>query len=144
MELNPRRLRQYRDASRAPICLDSPISNEDSTPILETVADENASAPLDELVRESDMQLLREVLASLDTRANKILAMRFGLDDGESKTLDEIGEHFGVTRERIRQIQDEALKKMRERIKKRDPLSKLSANGRRTHKCVLVEVLSLQ
>jgi RNA polymerase primary sigma factor len=123
LELDPRRVRQYREASRAPIYLDSPIGGDDSTLLSETVADENGVAPFDELVNDNDSDMLHEMLATLDARESKILAMRFGLDGGKAKTLDEIGEHFGVTRERIRQIQQEALEKMRERIERRDPLS---------------------
>ena len=124
LDLNPRRVRQYREASRAPICLDSPVSSEDSTPISETVADENAAAPFDELVKDNDNAMLREILATLAPREIKILTMRFGLDDGSPKTLEEVGEHFGITRERIRQIQKDALEEMRERIEKRDGLPK--------------------
>jgi RNA polymerase primary sigma factor len=124
LDLNPRLVRQYREASRALICLDSPLSAEDSTPLSETVADENAAAPFDELVKDNDHNLLHEVLATLHARERKILAMRFGLDDGRPKPLEEVGERFGITRERIRQIQGEALEKMRERIEKRDPLSR--------------------
>jgi len=104
--------------------LDSPVSSEDSTPISETVADENAAAPFDELVKDNDNAMLHEILATLAPREIKILTMRFGLDDGRPKTLEEVGEHFGITRERIRQIQKDALEEMRERIEKRDSLSK--------------------
>jgi RNA polymerase primary sigma factor len=124
LDLNPRRVRQYREASRALICLDSPVSSEDSTPISETVADENAAAPFDELVKDNDNAMLHEILATLGPREIKILTMRFGLDDGSPKTLEEVGEHFGITRERIRQIQEDALEQMREKIEKRDGLSK--------------------
>jgi RNA polymerase primary sigma factor len=124
LDLSPRRVRQYREASRAPISLDSPISSEDSTPISETVADENTAAPFDDLANNNDNDLVHAVLATLDSRESKILAMRFGLDDGRSKTLEEIGEHFGITRERIRQIQEQALQEMRARIEKRDRHSK--------------------
>lgn len=120
LDLNPRRIRQYREASRAMVCLDSPVSGDDPTPISEIVADENAAAPSDELVKDNDNHLIQEVLASLNAREKKILIMRFGLDDGRSKTLEEISEHFDVTRERIRQLQEQALEKMRVRIKKRD------------------------
>jgi len=118
--LNARRIRQYREASRAPVSLDSPISNEDSTAISEVVADTNAAAPFDELLRGNDHDLVHEVLATLDARESKILAMRFGLDDGQPKTLEMVGERLGVTRERIRQIQEEALQKMRVKFEKRD------------------------
>jgi RNA polymerase primary sigma factor len=133
LELSPRRIRQYRDASRALICLDSPISSDDSTPLSETLADENASAPFDDLVNDNDHNLVHEVLATLDPRASKILAMRFGLNDGRAKTLEQVAEHFGITRERIRQLQEQALEKMRERIEKRDPLSRRLPTRRMTN-----------
>ena len=120
LRLDARRIRQYRDASRAPVSLDSPISTEDSTAISEHVADANAAAPFDALLRNNDHELVQEVLASLDQRESRILAMRFGLDDGRPKTLEQTGKRLGVTRERIRQIQEEALEKMRVKIEKRD------------------------
>jgi RNA polymerase primary sigma factor len=114
--LNPRRIQQYRDASKAPISLDAPIGADEPQRISEVVADPNAAAPFDRLVRENDTELVQQVLATLTPRENSILAMRFGLDNGKPKTLEEIGERLGVTRERIRQIQEEALKKMRVKI----------------------------
>jgi RNA polymerase primary sigma factor len=114
--LNPRRIQQYRDASKAPISLDAPIGADEPQRISEVVADPNAAAPFDRLIRENDTQLVQEVLTTLTPRENKILAMRFGLDDGKPKTLEEVGGRLGVTRERIRQIQEEALKKMRVKI----------------------------
>ena len=96
--INPRRIQQYRDASKAPISLDAPIGTDEPKQISEVVADPDAAAPFD------------------TPRENRILAMRFGLDDGRTKTLEEIGDRLGVTRERIRQIQEEALKKMRVKI----------------------------
>jgi RNA polymerase primary sigma factor len=120
LDLNPRRIRLYRQASRSTVCLDSPISGDDPTPISEIVADENAAVPSDELAKDNDSQLIQEVLATLNMREKKILMMRFGLDDGRSKTLEEISEHFDITRERIRQLQEQALEKMRLRIMKRD------------------------
>ena len=114
--LNPRRIQQYRNAARAPISLDAPIGADEPQRISEVVADPNAAAPFDRLVRENDTELVQTVLATLTPRENTILAMRFGLDDGQPKTLEEIGEQLGVTRERIRQIQEEALIKMRVKI----------------------------
>jgi RNA polymerase primary sigma factor len=118
--LDPRRIQQYRDASRAPVSLDAPIGADEPQRISEVVADPNAAAPFDQLVRENDRALVQEVLATLTPRENTILAMRFGLDDGRPKTLEEIGEKLGVTRERIRQIQEEALHKMRVKIAKHE------------------------
>jgi RNA polymerase primary sigma factor len=124
LDLQPQRVRQYREAARAPVWLDSPIASDDSTSLSEMVSDENAAAPFDELIRDNDHNLVHEVLATLGPRKSQILAMRFGLDDGQSKTLEEVGDHFGITRERIRQIQEHALQQMRVRIEKRDGVSK--------------------
>jgi RNA polymerase primary sigma factor len=118
--LDARRIRFYRDASRSPVALDSPISVDDSTSVSEHVADANAAAPFDEIVKHGDNELVKEVLATLDARESRILAMRFGLDNGRPKTLEEVGARLGVTRERIRQIQEQALQKMRVKIEKRD------------------------
>ena len=118
--LNTRRIRQYREAARAPVSLDSPISISDSTSISEHVADANAAAPFDDIVKHNDSELMQEVLATLNARESRILSMRFGLDNGRPKTLEEVGERLGVTRERIRQIQEQALQKMRAKIENRD------------------------
>ncbi|MGC9940323.1 MAG: sigma-70 family RNA polymerase sigma factor [Verrucomicrobiota bacterium] len=118
--LNTRRIQQYRDASKTPVSLDAPLGHDEPKPIAEVVADNNAAAPFDRLLKENDNGLVREALATLDTRESRILAMRFGLDNGTPKTLEEIASRFDVTRERIRQIQDGALKKMRSRIEERE------------------------
>jgi len=126
--LDARRIRRYREASRAPVSLDSPVSTDNSTAISEIVADANAAAPFDGLVTDTDNELVKEVLATLDARESRILAMRFGLDNGRPKTLEQVGARLGVTRERIRQIQEQALQKRRVKIEKRDqPLAALAA-----------------
>ena len=96
------------------------ISVDDSTSIAEHVVDANAIDPLKELVRNNDNELLRDVLTSLDSLESRILAMRFGLDDGQPKSLAIVGAQIGFTRERIRLIQEEALDKMRVNIEIRD------------------------
>lgn len=118
--LDVRRVKIYRQASKAPVSLDAPLSDDDSDRVSEIVADPNAAAPFERLVRETDTALLKEVLAGLTDREKAILAMRFGLNDGVEKTLEEIGKVFGVTRERIRQIESEALKKLRVKMEQRD------------------------
>jgi RNA polymerase primary sigma factor len=119
--LTPRRVREYLEASKAPVSLDAPLSAEDeSSRVSETVADANAAAPFDRLLKASDTELVREVLATLSSRERAILTMRFGLGDDTPRTLEAIGKRFGVTRERIRQIQQEALKKLRTRMERRD------------------------
>jgi RNA polymerase primary sigma factor len=126
--LKTHRVRQYREASRAPVSLDSPIGTDDLTTISEHVADANAAAPFDEIVKDNDNELVQEVLATLDARESRILAMRFGLDNGRPKTLEDVGKRLGVTRERIRQIQEQALQKMRLKIENRDHPPVLSSS----------------
>ena len=120
LQISPRRVELYRQASRTPVSLDAPIGDDDSNRISEVVADPNAAAPFDRVVLETDTALVREVLATLTRRENEILALRFGLEDGTPRTLEEVGEHFGVTRERIRQIQEQALGKLRLKMEERD------------------------
>jgi len=122
LRMDVRRVKIYRQASKAPVSLDAPLSDDDSDQVSEIVADPNAAAPFERLVKETDTALLKEVLAALSDREKAILAMRFGLNDGVENTLEEIGKVFGVTRERIRQIESEALKKLRVKMEQRDTL----------------------
>jgi RNA polymerase primary sigma factor len=122
LRLDVRRVKIYRQASKAPVSLDAPLSDDDSDQVSEIVADPNAAAPFERLVKETDTALLKEVLGGLTDREKAILAMRFGLNDGVEKTLEEIGKVFGVTRERIRQIESEALKKLRVKMEQRDTM----------------------
>ena len=118
--LDARRVRRYRQASKAPVSLDAPLGDDDTERVSEVVADPNAALPSERLVYESDNALVQEILATLPAREREILALRFGLADGKERTLEEVGERFGVTRERIRQIQEEALKTIRKTMEKRD------------------------
>ena len=119
--IKPQRVREYREASRAPVSLEAPLGTDDeSAQISEVVADASAAAPFDQLVKASDTELVREVFATLTPRERMVLGMRFGLTDDNPRTLEEIGQHLGVTRERIRQIQNEALKKLRHKVERRD------------------------
>jgi RNA polymerase primary sigma factor len=118
--LDAKRVRRYRQASRAPVSLDAPIGDDENDRVSEVVADPNAALPSEQLVYESDNALVQEILATLPEREREILAMRFGLVDGKERTLEEVGERFGVTRERIRQIQEQALKTIRKAMEKRD------------------------
>ena len=119
--MTPRRVGQYRLASKAPVSLDSSIGNDDDSSIIaDVVADPNAAAPFEHVVNETDNELVREAMATLSKREVAILSRRFGLEDGTQKTLEEVGLQFGLTRERIRQIQEEALRKLRVRMEERD------------------------
>jgi RNA polymerase primary sigma factor len=120
LNLDVRRVRRYREASRAPVPLDAPIGDNESNPVSEVVADPHAGLPSDRLVRETDINLMRTILATLPEREKTILALRFGLEDDRERTLEEVGKRFRLTRERIRQIQEGALKKLRARIEERE------------------------
>jgi RNA polymerase primary sigma factor len=111
---------RLKTVSIRPASLDAPISDDDSTAFGEIVGDEEAQTPF-ELFRDKNMRdELSELLEVLDDRERKIILMRFGLDGGKPKILEEIGKKFGVTRERIRQLQNIALAKLRRALAKRE------------------------
>ncbi|HEY1786690.1 MAG TPA: sigma-70 family RNA polymerase sigma factor [Verrucomicrobiae bacterium] len=112
------RVRQMRLAAIRPASLDAPIGDEESNSFAEVVEDENATTPYEELEDKTVVNMLRDMVGHLDDREATILRYRFGLDGGTEKTLEEVGEKFGVTRERVRQIQNLALKKLRKMIEK--------------------------
>src|SRR5271168_184231 len=111
---------RLKTVSIRPASLDAPISDDDSTAFGEIVGDEEAQTPF-ELFRDKNMRdELSELLEVLDDREHKIILKRFGLDDGKPKTLEEVGKKFGVTRERIRQLQNIALVKLRRALAKKE------------------------
>jgi RNA polymerase primary sigma factor len=112
------RVRQMRLAAIRPASLDAPIGDEESNSFAEVVEDENAATPYEDLEDKTVVNMLRDMVEHLDEREATILRYRFGLDGGSEKTLEEVGEKFGVTRERVRQIQNLALKKLRKMIEK--------------------------
>jgi RNA polymerase primary sigma factor len=114
------KLSQLKTVSIRPASLDAPISDDDSTEFGEIVGDEDARTPF-ELFREKNMRdELSELLEGLGDRERKIIFERFGLDGDKPKTLEELGKKFGVTRERIRQLQNIALAKLRRALAKRE------------------------
>jgi RNA polymerase primary sigma factor len=118
------RVSQMRTASIRPASLDAPVGDDDSNNFSEIVEDERAVNPYDELEDKTVVNMLQDMVKHLDDREATILRYRFGLDGGSEKTLEEVGEKFGVTRERVRQIQNLALRKLRkmiERLEKTKP-----------------------
>ena len=114
------KLAQLKTVSIRPASLDAPISDDNSTECGEIVGDEDAQTPF-ELFRDKSLRAeLSELLEVLDDRERKIIFKRFGLDGGKPKTLEEVGKRFGVTRERIRQLQNIALVKLRRALAKRE------------------------
>jgi RNA polymerase primary sigma factor len=112
------RVGQMRTAAIRPASLDAPIGDDDSNNFSEVVQDENADTPYEMLEDKTVTGMLQEMVKTLDQREATILRYRFGLDGGAEKTLEEVGQKFGVTRERVRQIQNIALNKLRKMIEK--------------------------
>ena len=112
------RVAMMRTASIRPASLDAPVGDDDSNSYSEIVEDERAVNPYDELEDKTVTSMLQDMVKHLDDREATILRYRFGLDGGNERTLEEVGEKFGVTRERVRQIQNLALRKLRKMIEK--------------------------
>ena len=118
LDVTAARVRQMRLAAIRPASLDAPIGDDDSNNFSEVVEDENAATPYEDLEDKTVTGMLQDMVKHLDAREATILRYRFGLDGGTEKTLEEVGEKFGVTRERVRQIQNLALRKLRKMIEK--------------------------
>jgi RNA polymerase primary sigma factor len=119
---------QLRTISIRPASLDAPIGEDDATEFSEIVGDENALSPF-ELLRDKTLrQDVRDILEELEKREAEILTLRFGLDGSKPKTLEEVGRKFKVTRERVRQIQNIALTKLRRVMDKQDRPKAVSRN----------------
>ncbi|APC07746.1 RNA polymerase sigma factor RpoD [Neomoorella thermoacetica] len=113
MDIPVERVREIQKIAQEPVSLETPIGEEEDSHLGDFIEDEDAQAPAEAasfmLLREQ----LEEVLNSLTPREKRVLRLRFGLDDGRARTLEEVGQEFGVTRERIRQIEAKALRKLR-------------------------------
>ncbi len=127
------KLAQLKAASLRPASLDAPISDDDTTEFGEIIGDERAQNPLEMLAHRNMHDQLDGLLTVLDDRERKIIDARFGLAGQKPRTLEEVGQEFGVTRERIRQLQNIALKKLRRALqKKEDPRPKpLKGKGKK-------------
>ena len=113
MDLPPSKVREILKISQEPVSLETPIGEEDDSHLADFIKDEKSLSP----VEAASNNLLKDhvgiVLESLNHREQRVLQLRFGLEDGRSRTLEEVGREFGVTRERIRQIEAKALRKLR-------------------------------
>lgn len=113
MDLTPDRVREIQKVAQEPVSLETPIGEEEDSHLGDFIEDEDALAPDEAASYILLKEQLEEVLETLTPREAKVLRLRFGLDDGRSRTLEEVGQEFGVTRERIRQIEAKALRKLR-------------------------------
>ena len=115
MKMSEERLRSIRRIALEPISLDLHIGDDDDNSLLEFVADDSAKSPDEAATRVLLTEQIQDILDTLSPREAKVLKMRFGLEDGKAYTLEEVGLEFDVTRERIRQIEAKALRKVRAR-----------------------------
>ncbi|MFB4164896.1 RNA polymerase sigma factor RpoD [Alteribacillus sp. JSM 102045] len=113
MDLTPDKVREILKIAQEPVSLETPIGEEDDSHLGDFIEDQEALAPSDAAAYELLKEQLEDVLDTLTDREENVLRLRFGLDDGRTRTLEEVGKVFGVTRERIRQIEAKALRKLR-------------------------------
>ena len=113
LEMEPDRVRELLQLAQEPVSLETPVGEEEDAHLEDFIQDEEAGIPVDEAGRQLLRQELMSVLKSLTPREERVITLRFGLDDGRPRTLEELGKEFNVTRERIRQIEAKALRKLR-------------------------------
>ncbi|RHW41030.1 RNA polymerase sigma factor RpoD [Neobacillus notoginsengisoli] len=113
MDLTPDKVREILKIAQEPVSLETPIGEEDDSHLGDFIEDQDATSPSDHAAFELLKEQLEDVLDTLTDREENVLRLRFGLDDGRTRTLEEVGKVFGVTRERIRQIEAKALRKLR-------------------------------
>jgi RNA polymerase primary sigma factor len=113
MEIAPEKVREIIKVSQMPISLESPMGEEEDSHLGDFIEDRNALPPVDAATRQLLKEQIEDVLSTLTPREQRVLQLRFGLEDGRSRTLEEVGKEFNVTRERIRQIEAKVLRKLR-------------------------------
>ena len=113
MEVTPEKVREIIKVSQEPVSLETPVGEEEDSHLSDFIEDRTALPPPDVALHQLLKEQIEEVLSTLNPREQRVLQLRFGLEDGRSRTLEEVGREFGVTRERIRQIEAKALRKLR-------------------------------
>ena len=113
MGLSLEKVREIQKIAQEPVSLETPIGEEEDSHLGDFIPDDDAPAPAEAASFTLLKEQLVEVLSTLTSREEKVLRLRFGLDDGRARTLEEVGKEFQVTRERIRQIEAKALRKLR-------------------------------
>ena len=112
-ELSPKRIREIQRIAMEPVSLETPIGEEDDSHLGDFIEDKDSESPSDYTTRQLLKEKLYGILKDLSDREERVIRLRYGLDDNHPRTLEEVGKEFGVTRERIRQIEAKAIKKLR-------------------------------
>ena len=113
IDMSAERVRELQRMSYDPVSLESPVGEDDGSTLGDFIEDESAIAPAEEAVKKVRRQAVERALAELNEREREVVRRRFGLDDGQPRTLEQVGKEFSVTRERIRQIETKTLAKLR-------------------------------
>ena len=113
MNMEPDRIVEIQNIAQDPVSLETPVGEEEDSHLGDFIADTESLAPMDAASRNLMREQLRDVLETLSPREQRVIVLRFGLDDGNARTLEEVGREFHVTRERIRQIEAKALRKLK-------------------------------
>ena len=101
------------DIAQATTSLDTPVDDDGETSMGDLIADHSAENPMSSMMKEVNKQIVSDILDTLSSREAEILKMRFGIDADKAMTLEEVGNHFGLSKERIRQIENKAIRKLR-------------------------------
>ena len=118
MKIPVARITHLKSVSKKPASLDSPINDEDGSNLGDIVADDKSTSPLENLQSKSLIGYVDKVLSTLEPREADIIRLRFGLEGRDPQTLEEVGEQIGITRERVRQLQEQAIRQLRKNMNK--------------------------
>ena len=113
METSVAKIREAKKAAQDPISLETPIGEKEDSHLGDFIEDQKTASPEDEAAATMRREQIHQLLETLTEREKGVIALRYGIDDGTQRTLEEVGKYFGVTRERIRQIEGKALKKLK-------------------------------